>query len=188
MATAGAIACGGSKQPAVTPLPTHVTVLTQTPIVFPSAAAGQDEAVWDFVRSWQGANFVPLLRPTFVPAGFDTVTIDEPREKQDPHVLSVVYAGPGKELHISAGGINPSEAYQDGSQRDATVRGQPAIVEVNNGGDARNGVVVWWREPGSWAPGAGQTPSLYVDYAVLATGLTEEEVLQVADSMEAMAP
>lgn len=186
VAAAGALACGGSKQQPVVKRPaTYVPVATATPIEFPVASAGNDDPVWDFVRSWQGAYFSPLLRPGFLPTGFDTVTTGN-SVRPDPYTLFVVYSGPGASLKIEAGGLNASEAYQDGTQVPVTVRGHDAALEVNRGGDPRDGLVVWWREPGSWTSDVGQPPYNYVDYALVAVGLTKDQALQVANALTEM--
>jgi hypothetical protein len=152
------------------------------------ARAYHDQPVWDFVRQWQGADISPILRPAFLPSGFDTVTVPGLASRSDPYHLSVEYTGPGKMLHIEAGGINPSEAYQDGSQHPATVRGHAAVLEVNRGGDPRNGVALWWTEPGKWTSDVGPTVYDHVDYALIVVGLTQEEVLEAAESLAPVGP
>lgn len=192
-ATLGAIACGGAAQrPQATRTPEASSAATVAPtataVVFPTAPAARDGPVWDFVRAWQGAYISPILRPAYLPPGFDTVSVLQSQTKSDPHVLAVEYAGPNETLRIEAGGINPSEAYQDGPQHPVTVRGHDAVLEVNRDGDPRDGVVVWWTEPGTWTPGGGTAPEDHIEYALLVKGLTEEQVLQVADALVAVGP
>jgi hypothetical protein len=144
-------------------------------VVFPTAPASADGPVWDFVRQWQGADISPILRPTYVPAGIDMVTIGQPVTKQDPGLLSVEYTGPGKSYTILAGLLNPSSEGTPPTQ--AMVRGNPATLTTDNGT-----IAVWWSEPNEKVIESGVASSGGL-YEVVARGVTREDVLRVADSL-----
>jgi hypothetical protein len=146
---------------------------------FPEAPANQDSPVWEFVREWQGANISPILRPTYLPPGFDVVTIDQLPNKLDVNLLTVTYSGAGKTLSIEAGGLNPPPPDAGGYQEQVLVRNHDAVFEV----DGRGGMLLWWGEPGLRAG-----PTSNPIYLVSATGLTKQDILRVAESLIAVEP
>ncbi len=176
------LGCSSSRTNAPTASATLVAAIPPpTPsVVFPVAPASHDEPVWDFVRQWQGANISPILRPAVLPPGLDTLTIGQVPAKVDPYFLFVTYAGPGKQLSIEAGGINPD--YGD-SQQMVTVRGHDAALAISS-----DGVWVSWTEPGIWVPDDRSPAYDHIKYGVFARGLTQQELLQVAESMTPLGP
>ena len=111
------------------------------------------------------------------------MTIYQSPTKQDIDLLAVQYFGPGKTLRVAAGGLNPGPGDE---QRDVIVRGQHAALattRVDGSSGSESWLSVWWREPGLRA-GPGSNPI----YEVSASGLTEDELLRVAESLMPIAP
>lgn len=202
-AAALAVACSGTAretptptQPASTPpwftsasavaasmSASATAAVASDPAEFPVALAYEDQSVWDFVRRWQGANISPILHPTSLPPGFDTVTIDQSPNKRDRHLLSVEYSGPGKTLRVLAGGINPPPPGPGGHEEKITVRGHDAVMVVNPETNPGGGIWVWWTEPATWVVQDGGPTIDHILYDLSATGFAQEELLRVAGSL-----
>jgi len=182
-----ALGCSSSGTGAPTASSTlAATAPPPTPTVtFPVAPADHDAPVWDFVRQWQGANISPILRPTVLPPGLETVTIGQLPNKIDPYLLSVEYSGPSKRLRILAGGVN---AGPGDYQQTAIVRGHDAVLALAFATNPDTTISVWWAEPGAWVPDARAPAYDHITYEVLAHGLTQQELLQVAESLTPLAP
>ena len=175
-------ACWGDREPAQqTPQSAQPTMVT------PSSST-QDQAVWDRVVGLTADNISPILRPTTLPAGLDTVTLREPPNKLDPHLFVVEYSGPEKLLLVGAGAFNPPPPGPGGYQRVVTVRGQQGIIQVNDAANPKERVWLWWNEPGSWVVQAGGRAIDSVFYLVVAEGLDLEEVIAVATSLQPLSP
>ncbi|HET7037733.1 MAG TPA: zf-HC2 domain-containing protein [Thermomicrobiaceae bacterium] len=145
------------------------------------APLAQADAVWTAVARGVGDTINPVLRPSFVPAGLQTLQA----EALAPGTFNVVYSGPGTYLRIGVAGWNPPLCGDGCSQSQISVRGQPATLQVNDASAyPANYVWLWWSEPGSWTmPGLNQPQG--IDYLISAQGLTPAEVQQVAASLVA---
>jgi hypothetical protein len=136
-----------------------------------------------------GDNIDPILRPPRQPAGFETIELAAPTpSKPDSHLFFVEYFGPEKELWITAGPTNPPPPGPGGHQEEVTVRGQDAVLTVHEDTDPSEGVWLWWYEPSSTATGMGDASSARVQYALYGEGMTPEDVLDAAESLEAWNP
>jgi len=85
-------------------------------------------------------------------------------------------------LSIQAGGINPSSG-EPGHQRPVKVRGQDGVLASDPSGTPLGTVWVWWEEPGRWTPTEGAMPVGHVRYALWGKGISEDELLTIADSL-----
>ena len=179
--TLTAAACASHTTKTGTPSPAFGGgIPTPTSVVFPTAAASADQPIWDFVRHWQGADVSPILRPSFLPPGLDSVTIGQPPTKHDTSLLDVEYTGGGKRLAILAGALNPSSEGTPPTQ--VTVRGVPATLATGTNVDGGSYISLWWHEPGEQIIQNGQ-PLAHLLYEVYAEGLTPQDVLDVAASL-----
>ena len=144
--------------------------------------------VWDEVVRQNGQDVSPLLKPSALPAGLDTVRLLSGGHGRA--TFRVVYSGTGKRFEVSVGKLNPAFSKVAGaSQQQVTVRGQRATVQVDAAGAVDAGASptphVWltWREPGRWAIPALPNPEGAVEYFIFAHGVSAEEVLRTAESL-----
>ena len=148
-----------------------------------SVPLSQSDAVWSKVVQTINGGIDPILRPSQLPDGFDTVKLvsitpaDGP--SAGPASFDVQYSGPNKQLDIVVGMMNTPLCGSGCTQSQITLRGQQATEQVN---DAIPGhISLWWREPGTWAGTVDQRP--WIEYYVFSQGLTTDEVEQVAASL-----
>lgn len=148
---------------------------------------GQENAIWDQVTSVLGNSINPILNPTSVTDGFDTVRLVSIMPAGPGHgggtpSFDVQYTGSNKRLDIVVGEENPSLCGSGCTQSAITVRGQQATLQVNDAGSGH--ISLWWREPGIWKGSVGQPPG--IAYWIFAQGLTSDQVQQIANSLTTM--
>ncbi len=151
-----------------------------TPAATPSAVPlSQADGVWNSVLQRVGTTIDPILKPGQLPDGIETIVATN----EVPGAFEVEYDGPQKQLRIGVFSYNPSLCGDGCTQSQITVRGQQATLQVN---DAHAGhITLWWDEPGSWVmPNHPQG----VAYMISSDGLTEDEVLNVAQSLAVASP
>ncbi len=144
----------------------------------------QADAIWSQVVQTINGGIDPILKPTQLPEGVDSVRIVRAYAVDSgdhvPAVFDVQYSGPGARLDIVVGLMSPSLCGSGCTQRQVTVRGQQATEQVN---DAVQGhISLWWREPGTWNEASSQPP--VIQYWVFAQGLSADQVEQVVGSLE----
>jgi len=191
-----AAACRGEKTPAAPTAPltpstgTSGATVTPRPEPSPIKPVAEDGAIWDLVLAATSGNISPILRPTAIPDGLETVTIGDP--KGDPHLFVVEYAGPGKRLRIGAGAFNPPPPGPRGHQEAVKLRGlqcipekgEECVLQVNDDANPKERVWLWWNEPGRSVLDGGGPPLNSVFYLVVAEGLDPQEVMTVAESLQ----
>ncbi len=198
----GLAACGGDDQPEPSPSASaRVAVVspkdfptahaTSTPRRLPTRPAGDDAEIWGIILSATAGNVSPVLRPASLPVGFETVSIPEPAARADAHSFVVEYSGPGKWLRIGAGAFNPPPAGPGGSQQQVQIRGlqctpekgRDCVLQLKEGANPKDGVWLWWNEPGSWVaePGGARLESVF--YLISAHGVDPQDVMAVAESL-----
>jgi len=189
-----AAACSGEVAPAaptssLTPS-TSGTPVTPTPEPSPIKPVAEDAEIWHLVVAATSGYISPILRPTALPEGLESVTIGEPNA--DAHLFVVEYAGPGKRLRIGAGMFNPpppdpgghGEAVKlRGLECIPEVKGKECILQVNDDANPKERVWLWWDEPGRFVAEGGGRPLDSVFYLVTAEGLDPQEVMTVAESL-----
>jgi len=187
-------ACGGEKMPATptAPLSTETAGATVPPTPEPSPIkpVAADGEIWDLVVAATSGYISPILRPTALPNGLETVTTDDP--KGDPHLFVVEYAGPGKRLLIGAGMFNPPPPGPGGHGEAVKLRGLECIpgvkgkecyLQVNDDANPRERVWLWWNEPGRFVAEDPVSSQDSVFYLVSAAGLAPQDVMTVAESL-----
>jgi hypothetical protein len=191
-------ACQGAKTPAkptarLTPSTgSSGTTVTPSPEPSPVRPVGEDEEIWDLVVAGTSGYISPILRPTALPEGLETVTIDDLRGDA-PSGFVVEYGGTGKRLNIGVGMFNPPPPGPGGHQEAVKLRGlecnpeekgKECILEVNDDANPKERVWLWWNEPGRYVVEGGGAPLDTVFYLVSAEGLDPQEVMTVAESLQ----
>jgi len=171
------------------PAPTH-TLDATTPTPFPIKPASEDDVIWELVATLTAGNILPILRPTALPEGLETVTIVE--AYATAHGFMVEYSGPGKRLRIGVAMFNPplpgrrghGEAVKLRGQDCISEKGKECVLQVNDDANPRELVWLWWFEHGRWVPEPGRAPLDSVFYMVTAEGLDPQEVLALAEALQ----
>ncbi len=168
-------------------------------------SANQDSDVWDRVVELTSANVSPILRPTYLPDGIDTVTLLAPAGPN--YIFRVEYTGSGLRLVVEASQYNLSPPRTSDHQELVRLRDVPCNTGEKPWGcfwqtsdPASPTAQMWlaWSEPGIWqmadqplrqlTPGEptrvvpGPTQD-YVQYLLSAEGLRREEVSAVAEGL-----
>ncbi|HSP56579.1 MAG TPA: hypothetical protein VLS25_13440 [Dehalococcoidia bacterium] len=186
-------ACGGddggaSPTGSDTTGPTGTSAPSQTPVTRP---VGEDAAIWADVLRATAGNVSPVLRPTALPQGLDTVWLDVLDAPSDAHSFVVGYSGRGKLLHVGVGLFNPPPAGPGGSQALVQMRGlqcawekgKECVLQVGDSANRKSGVSLWWSEPGTWIAEPGGTPQDSLFYLIWSEGISEQEVMDFAESL-----
>ena len=185
-------ACGGddgaSPAGSATGGPTGTSGPSQTAVTRP---VGDDAEIWAEVLRATAGNVSPVLRPAVLSQGLDTVWLDVLDAPSDAHSFVVGYSGRGKLLHIGVGLFNPPPVGPGGSQKPVQMRGLPCtsekgkqcVLQVGDSANRKSGVSLWWNEPGTWIaePGGAAQDSLF--YLTWSEGISEQEVIDFAESM-----
>ena len=158
--------------------PAAVTTPTPAPVPF-----SQADAIWSQVVRTINGGIDPILKPSQLPDGFDSVKLVSiaPADVSynGPPSFDVEYSGPDVQLDIVVGMLAPSLCGSGCTQSQITLRGQQATIQVN---DAVQGHISrWWREPGTWNEASSEPP--VIQYWVFAQGLSADQVEQVVESM-----
>ncbi len=195
-------ACGGDDQPAPSPSasarvavvsPTDLPTAhaSSTPRPLPTRPASDDTEIWGIILSATARNISPVLRPAALPDGFETVSIPEPADRADAYSFIVEYSGPGKWLRIGAGAFNPPPAGPGGFQQQVQIRGlqctpdkgRDCVLQVKDSANPKDGVWLWWNEPGEWLAEPGEAVRNSVFYLVSAHGVEPTDVMTTAESL-----
>ncbi|MGQ9675344.1 MAG: hypothetical protein ACUVX1_06720 [Chloroflexota bacterium] len=81
--------------------------------------------------------------------------------------------------------LPPRKAWTIGrSTTTVMVRGQQGTLQVQDKAHPSESVQLWWEEPGKWTPAPGMETRDKVLYLVSGEGLTPEEVMEVAQSLQ----
>ena len=137
------------------------------------------DVTWEaLARSKQAIS--PMLRPDTLPEGLETIRV----LKSGWGAFQVEYLGGGKLLGVAAGPLNPPLVGAEGERRSVMVRGQQGTLQVQDKAHPSESVQLWWEEPGKWTPAPGMETRDKVLYLVSGEGLTPEEVMEVAQSLQ----
>jgi hypothetical protein len=173
-----------------------------------SDAPSEDE-VWAEVVSRTALNISPILRPTYLPAGLDTVSLLSPSEAGS--FFRVEYFGRDKTLRVEVNKYNlplpATAAHQDSvSIRDLACdsggKGTSCFLQFEDPAEPSKRMWLAWSEPGRWQlPSQPQKPAQntpmpdlpgltqdHVEYLLSAVGLTEQELLAVAEGLRLATP
>ncbi len=143
---------------------------TPTSIGLPTTTATDDDAIWQFIRDWVTGHIDLVLRPTWLPSGLDSATVDILANKPDHDTYMARYTGTAGSLWIGAGFLNPPAAME-GTEELVDVRGNQAHLYDASTDDSW----VYWQEAGVEPPGR-----LYVVRGTMG----KDAILHVAQSLE----
>ena len=158
------------------------TFAVPTAVAIPEEPLARAGRIWAQVRDGTMQTLTPILKPTSLPPGFETVQLLSAGRGQ----FAVEYRGPGRFLQVEAGGYDlpehdpPYFGADDVLQR-VTVRGQPGALHINRAAGATQ-VSLLWAEPAQWLQW-GSRPRDRVAYQITAEGLSPEEVLRAAEAL-----
>jgi len=171
---------GGTAAPAL-------PVVTPTPL-----PAGQWISFWEADALWQqiaeSATLVkPILRPGYLPPGLTEVRRLD-REKPSLQ-FGIVYADARREkwLTLTAGSIGNIALPGPHSRQDQVViRGTYATYQLFAEEEPTSDAWLLWQEAGRWgAPGDPNLPNLdHVPYHISSHGLSRDDLIKVADSLQ----
>jgi len=144
-------------------------------------------AEWRQVVAVNHTAMQPILAPSVLPDGFTSV--GDPGNNTQPGLFTIDYAGPGKELMILVGSSSRPAPESLTEVRQVTVRGQPGTLQVVRTVRGVEGLRLWWQEPGHLEPWPKGSPAqASVPYFLWAVGLTQDQLLQFADTMTQISP
>ncbi len=150
-----------------------------TPLHMPATIAPDDVAM-TLIPQVRGA------RPLLLPAGIGwRWAIDATIQDCTDSSFRVTYgrsAEPPASLSLSIEQAGPPAAPPLSSQELAFRRDPAALYRVINPVDPDSARQLTWKEPGRWAP-AGLPEQTWVPYSLAATGLTDDEFWDIADSL-----
>jgi len=171
---------GGTAAPAL-------PVITPTPL-----PSGQWISFWDADALWQqigeSATLVkPILRPSFLPPGLTEV---QRMETEKPSLqFAIVYADARHQKWLSlaagsTGGIALSGPHTQ--QQQVVIRHTYATYQVFDEENPEADAWLLWQEPGRWgAPNDPSLPNLdHVPYHISSHGLSRDDLVEVADSLQ----
>ena len=173
--------CGGGNAapalPAVTPTP---------------LPAGQWTSLWEADTLWQqiaeSATLVkPILRPAYLPPGLTEVRRLDSGEPLLHFAIIYADARHGKWLSLAAGSIGNTALPGPRSQQEQVViRHTYATYQLYDKEDPTGDAWLLWQEPGRWgAPGDPNLPNLdHVTYYITSHGLSRDDLIKVADSLQ----
>ena len=173
--------CGGGDAATAPP------AATPTPL-----PAGQWTSLWDADALWQqiaeSATLVdPVLRPAYLPPGLTEVqrlVSDEPLLR-----FTIVYADARHEkwLSLTAGQVGPATLSSPRShQEQVVIRETYATYQLYDEDKPLGNAWLVWQEPGRWgAPNDSAVPNLdHVPYHIASRGLSRDDLIKTADSLE----
>ena len=173
--------CGGG-----TAAPTS-QVVTPTPL--PAGewlSISEQDALWQEIT--QSATFVrPILRPSYLPPGLTEV---QRLDTEKPSLqFAIVYADARHESWLSlaagsTGGTTLSGPHSQ--QQQVVIRNTYATYQVFDEENPTADAWLLWQERGTWgAPGDPNLPDLdHVPYNMSSNGLTRDDLVKVADSLQ----
>jgi hypothetical protein len=187
-----ALSCGGEGgEPAGagTPVASPTSVPSPQGTVMPIS---EGAAVWDWIAA-NSPECEPILRPTYLPSGLSRVTLDVIAQRLGCVLFNVTYTGSSAlEPRLSVGGgpwFNaPPPPEPDTVYEDVEVRGTTGGYTLQHAAEPSGRAWLTWREPGRWGKPGDDWHRDWVDYLIASQGLSEEEVLKVANALEPVQP
>ena len=162
-------------------------VVTLTPL-----PAGQWISFWEADTLWQqiveSATLVkPILRPSYLPPGLTEVQrLDS---EKPPLQFGIVYADARHERWLSLAAGSTGGAALSGphsQQQQVVIRRTYATYQLFDQENPTADAWLLWQEPGRWgAPGDPNLPNLdHVPYHISSHGLSRDDLIKVADSLQ----
>jgi hypothetical protein len=161
--------------------------VTPTPL-----PAGEWTSLWEADALWhqiaESATLVkPILRPDYLPPGLTEV---QWLESEEPLLrFTIVYADARHEkwLSLAAGSVgNIALPGPRSHQEQVVIRNTYATYQVYDEKIPTGDAWLLWQEPGRWgAPGDPNLPNLdHVTYYITAHGLSRDDLIKTADSLQ----
>jgi len=174
--------CGGGGTAAPGP-----TAVTPTPL-----PAGEWISLAEADTLWQqiaaSATLVkPILRPAYVPSGLTEARLLDTEKPSLQFAIIYADADHAKWLTVAAGNtIKPTLPGPRTQQEQVVIRNTYATYQLYDAEDPKSDSWMVWQEPGQWgAPGDPNLPNLnHIPYWISSYGLTRDDLIQVADSLQ----
>ena len=176
-------ACGGGDAAPALP------AATPTPLPAGQWISSQEaDTLWQQIAGSATA-VKPILRPSSLPAGLTEV---QRLDTEEPLLqFAIVYSDARHErwLSLTAGGVgSPALSGPHGQQQEVVIRHTYATYQLYDQENPTGAAWLLWQEPGRWgAPGDPNLPNLdHVPYFMSSRGMSKDELMKVADSLQPM--
>ncbi|HEY4026155.1 MAG TPA: hypothetical protein VGO86_06965 [Candidatus Dormibacteraeota bacterium] len=176
VATSAPSATAATPSTAVTPSTTPTPVLSASPGPVVTQPAGVAAVVGSTVTAGN-----PRLLPAHLPAGMSATV----RASQATYTVTYTDDLHTREIDLAvAAGGNPPPYVGNGSTTYIQFRGARTSYVVYDTTAPMSKRYLLWLEPGAWSRMPSESPQPGIEYFLVASGLTEPEFFQVANSLQ----